>query len=147
MSAAVDRLLSGKWLPVPDVSGNYTPVLSLPRIARRVSQPVVLAGGFTIFFNTSFAKNWQGGMTFVKPKGDLVPIQPGSLLAGVDPIAGALIPTNEFVAYTFGANELDQQGEWTVYLTSATATLGTGEGSINAGSGPGIFSVLGQAFV
>lgn len=136
------QMLAQGFCLVPDLSDVYTPVLSLPRIARRSKYPIQAQGPFTIFFNTPYARNWQGGMTFIKPSGAVLLISPLLLLEGVDPTAGALIPSNQFVAYQFQAGDLDEAGFWEVYLTSATGPYGTGQGVVQGGSGVGVFLVI-----
>lgn len=143
----LSALLAGLWTLVPDLSVSCLSPTANPTVTRRMRTAVLNQSGFTVFFNTSFARNWQGGMTFVKPSGAIFRVSKFELLYGVDRIAGAISPTGEFVAYQFGDMELNEVGEWTMYLTSARETLGTGQGTLDAGSGPGTFLVLGRQFL
>lgn len=136
------QMLAKGFCLVPDLSGSYTPALSLPKVSRRSRYPIQGEGPFTIFFDTPFARNWQGGMTFVKPSGIMLLIPPTLLLEGTDPTAGALIPSNQFVAYQFQPGDLNESGFWEVYLTSAVDAYGTGQGSLQGGSGAGVFLVI-----
>lgn len=141
----VASLLAGSWCVVPDLSTPYIQQSAVrngfPARLSTPHWPTLGQADYTVFFNSMFARNWQGGMTFVKPSGAILLVGEADLLYGIDTTAGALTPSNEFVAYTFASGALDETGWWSVYLTSPTAAYGTGQGVMNAGSGPGRFLV------
>jgi len=144
--ATIASLLAGAWTIVVDPSTSYVqPSAGGRGFPSRLSTPrwpVLGQIGFTLFFSSSFARNWQGGMTLTRPSGTLMLIPASSLIYGISAVAGALTPTNEVVAYTTVSGDLSELGSWGVYLTSATAEGGTGQGVAAAGSGTGTFTVL-----
>ena len=104
---------NGRWRAVPDQSATHllNDITDL--------QPQIHEDGFTIFFNTPLdipSDRDNVSLIFVKPDGSLLPQDPEVVFVGQDNIAGYLIEQRTYAMYTFGNDELDQSGTWSVYL-------------------------------
>jgi hypothetical protein len=116
VEARAAALANGRWRSVAEQS-----YAALPNY--NTLSPTVGEVGFALFFNTSIALSpliSQMELAFTKPSGASLVIGTGEFFAGVDPIAGSLVPQRAFVAYIFDSGDLDEPGVWLVYLRYGT---------------------------
>ena len=73
---------------------------------------------FTIYFFVAFdlSEFSDLDLIFIKPDGDLLDVTP--ILGTADiTVSNRNLAANEYVAHTFEIGEIDQAGDWSVYLS------------------------------